>query len=283
MSRIQCARDVTIRNDFAGGDRLVGGAGAALPERGTWVASLVGMPLERPRFRSDAGSWHGRRVGLRSRLWRWVMPIVLAVARTALADDPPDPQHDIMVIPAACAAYWVIPGGDDSPAGWNQALSFAACVQDASIEQVDDPAQLPALVEQLTDRLSAVMPFYFAALERGPGPIQLRAAYQIGMAHLSLLVRARASIVATADPRTSATAAARLRELHARLEPLLARSARVALVSFMVVERAAATHRQLAPDDVTAYMVRSAHQLVIRLRRDWPDAAVRELVLAFPP
>ncbi len=247
----------------------------AHPPHGTQGASLPGMLATQPRSRADACSWHART----ARRWqRWVVLIVVALAGPARADGPPPP--DVVVIPAACAAYWFVPGSEDSPAGWNQALSFAACVQDTSIEQVDDPAQLPALVEELTERLVDVMPFYLAALARGPGPIQLRAAYQIGMVHLSLLVRARASIVPPAALGTGPKAAARHRELHARLEPLLARSARIALLSFMAVERAAAAHPQLAPDEVARSMVRSAHQMAIALRRDWPDAAVRELALA---
>lgn len=217
------------------------------------------------------------------RVRRWVMALVLASTGTALADDKLDPQHDFVIIPARCAAYWFVPGGDDSPAGWNQALSFAACVQDASIEQVDDPAQLPDLVEQLTERLADVMPFYLAALQRGPGAIQVRAAYQIGMANVALLVRARASIMAPPDLRTNAEAAARYRELHARLEPLLGSSARIALTSFIVVEQAVARNRQLAPDAVTTYMVRSAHQMANLLRRGWPDVPIGGLLLAFPP
>lgn len=217
------------------------------------------------------------------RLRRWVMAIILAITGPALADGDSDQRQDVVSIPAECAPYWFVPGGDDSPVGWNQVLSFAACVQDASIEQIEDPDQLPDLVEQLTERLSHVMPFYLAALERGPGPIQVRAAYQIGMAHLALLIRARASLIATADMRTSTKAAARYRELHARLEPLLARSARIALVSFVVVERAVATDRRLAPDAVTAYMVGSARQMANLLRRDWPDEPMREPLLASPP
>ena len=50
------------------------------------------------------------------RVRRWVMPIVLAITGPALADDQPDQQHDIAIIPAECAAYWSIPSGDDSPA-----------------------------------------------------------------------------------------------------------------------------------------------------------------------
>lgn len=216
------------------------------------------------------------------RLWPWVMLIILVISGPARADGDTDLRRDMVVIPAECAPYWFIPGGDDSPAGWNQVLSLAACVQDASIAMVDDPAQLPDLVEQLTDRLILVMPFYFAALERGPGPIQVRAAYQIGMAHLALLTRARASIIAAADMKPGTRAAARYRELHARLEPLLARSARIALVSFVVVERAVAMDRRLAPDPVTAYMVRSAHQMANLLRRDWADEPIREFLLASP-
>lgn len=214
--------------------------------------------------------------------WWRILVILLMITGSTRTDAEPD-RHDVVVIPAECADYWAIPGGASSPAAWNQLLSFAACVQDTSIEEVDDPSQLPELVEQMTRQLADVMPLYLAALERGPAPIRVRAAYQIGAAHVSLLVRARASIVAAPDLFISAQAAARYRELHVRLEPLLERTARIALASFIAVERLAASDRWLARNAGLVPVVRSAHQLAELLRRDWPEPPTRERGPAFPP
>jgi len=47
------------------------------------------------------------------------------------------PSRELVVIPSECAKYWSIPGGVESPAGWNQLLSFAACVQDATVARIE--------------------------------------------------------------------------------------------------------------------------------------------------
>ena len=145
-------------------------------------------------------------------------------------------------------------------------LSFAACIQDASIARIDDPRQLPELVVQFEVALAPAVQLYTAALENGPRPIQLRAAYQIGMSQVALITRARASIVAPPDRATNPASAARYRALVTRLDTFLEKPATLAWTLFVLIDRAVADDPALAPDEVTRYMVRSARTLERTLR-----------------
>lgn len=170
-----------------------------------------------------------------------------AAGSTALPGMPEQEPSLEREIPARCRPFLQVPAdARDDTMGWNQALSFAACLQDDAVARVDRPEQLAPLVDELSRRLAPAMVIYVYALQHGPGPIQVRAAYQIAMAHVALITRARASL---ADPA-----------LDARLEPLLARAKRIAGLSFAVLDRAVAENPALAPDPVTREMVRSARE-----------------------
>jgi hypothetical protein len=166
---------------------------------------------------------------------------------SARADDRPM-SNQLVVVPSECVQYWAIPGGTESPAGWNQVLSFAACVQDATVARIEDVDEIEDLVEELQSALDPAVQIYVAAIEQGPGPVKVRAALQIAMAEAALITRARASIVAPADLRTNGAAAARYRELHERLEPVLEPQAMLACTLVTLVDRAVASDPTLAPD-----------------------------------
>jgi hypothetical protein len=103
-------------------------------------------------------------------LWNAVIGGVLAIALlggSAQADVDGIPG-DLPFVPAACARYWTIPGGLASPAAWNQALSFAACVQDATVMRIDDVDQLTDLVDRLETALAPALQVCLAVTER-PG------------------------------------------------------------------------------------------------------------------
>jgi hypothetical protein len=205
------------------------------------------------------------------------------VAVPAVAEDPPD-SATLIVVPDECGQYWHIPGGTGSPAAWNQALSFAGCMQDSTLSQIDRIDQLPGFVDQLQTALQPALHLYTAAVEGGPGPIQLRAAYQIGMAEVSLVIRARSSI-AVPDFATNAAAAARHRELHDRLEPLLEPAAKAAWMLFTLIDRAVIEDPALATDAVTQNMVRTARELAPLLgprKREPRIEVVPRRVLAGP-
>lgn len=170
-----------------------------------------------------------------------------AAGSTGLPGVPEQEPSFEREIPARCRPFLHVPADvRDDTMGWNQALSFAACLQDNAVARIDRPEQLAPLVDELSRRLAPAMVIYVYALQHGPGPIQVRAAYQIAMAHVALITRARASL---ADPA-----------LDARLEPLLARARRIAGLSFAVLDRSVAENPALAPDPVTREMVRSARQ-----------------------
>jgi hypothetical protein len=193
------------------------------------------------------------------------------------------PSRSFVVIPSECAQYWSIPGGPESPAGWNQVLSFAACIQDATVARIEHADELEDLVDELQLALEPALELYVAAVEQGPGPINIRATLQIAMAEAALITRARASIVSPPDLRTNAGAAARYRNLHERLEPLLEPQARFACMLIAAVDRAVAEEPGLAPDAVTRNLLAFARRVAAMLRRSWSildDFEASELIAA---
>ena len=191
--------------------------------------------------------------------YRWNRRIALAIAlalaspRTAAAQEPGELQ--LVVIPSECTPYLVVPGGARTPMYWNQLLSFAACIQDASIAQIETGADLRAALEELESRLIPSLELYVKAADGGPGDVQLRAAYQVAMTYVALMVRARASIAQVPRLRT---------RLESELEPVK----RAALAVFELVDRVAGEDPAIARDPVTAYMVRSARQVAYLLKKD---------------
>ncbi len=162
-----------------------------------------------------------------------------------------------LLVPAAasagsrddCATIVVVPDSDDLFA-WNQVMTLAACLQDDRVPAVRRADEVQPAVEEMTRALAPTMLIYLEALEHGPMPIQLRAAYQIGTANLALIVRARTAL-AGADPA-----------LRAELEPLLAHAFETAWIAFVAVDHAADDDPGFAPDDVTRTMVRSARAFI---------------------
>lgn len=211
-----------------------------------------------------------------------------ALPGTARAQDAPDAQDALpggfIIIPSECAQYWMVPGGVASPAGWNQFLSFTACMQDASIARIDSVDDVARVVDELQSALQPTLQLYIAAMEQGPGPVKIRAALHTAMAEAALMTRARSSIVAPPDLATNLVAAARYRALHDRLEPELADQARFVCTLVAVVDRAVAGDPGLAPDAITRGMLAQARRIAAVLRRRWliPDDAVLGPRLAGP-
>jgi hypothetical protein len=192
-------------------------------------------------------------------------------------------RHDRPLVPAECARYWLIPDGVTSPAAWNQALSFAACLQDATIARVDDVDRLPDLVDQLEKAFTPALQVYLTVIEDAPGPVKVRATLQIAMAQVALITRARSSIAAPPDLATNPVAYLHYRELHARLEPWLEQPARFACKLITVIDHEVALDPSLVRDVVTRNMVSSAREQAVLLRKVWSipyDEADTRLVLA---
>lgn len=163
-------------------------------------------------------------------------------------------------VPPGCRSY-AAGGVSDVTMAWNQLLSFAGCVQDASVEPIADLAQLPALVDQRYDALAPAIVLYLEAIEHGPVPVQVRAAYAVGLANVALITRLRSSLVAPAE-RSDAAAWMRYRRLHAELEPMLVRALRTAWIAFAVIDRAAEEDPAIAPDPVTRRAVVAARAML---------------------
>jgi hypothetical protein len=218
-------------------------------------------------------------------LWIAVIGGVLAIALLggrAHADVDRNPR-DLAFVPAKCARYWSIPGGMTSPAAWNQALSFAACVQDATVARVDDVDRLPDLVDQLETASTPALQVYLAVIEDAPGPVKVRATLQIAMAQVALITRARSSIAAPPDLATNRASYIHYRELHVRLEPWLEQPARFAYKLITVIDHEVTLDPSLAPDVVTRKMMSSAREQVALLRKLWSiphDEADTHLVIA---
>ena len=205
---------------------------------------------------------------------------VHARASTSTAESPSSTLAvavDVQGLPMECRRYaWVPADARDDALAWNQLLSLAACLQDASITPIADPDELPAVFDAYTRALEVPMMIYLSAVESAPGPIQLRAAYQIAMLHVTLIVRMRRSIVAPADVTTDPDAIRRDRELHADVEELLAPSARIAWRSFALIDRAVDEDPTFAPDPVTQNMVRSARAMLQIMPRPSEDENGRD-------
>lgn len=191
-----------------------------------------------------------------------VIPLLMLSPVAALAQD----VTDLEGVPRECLPYADTSTDIAEVATWNQILSFAACVQDASLEHVDDPEQLPALISRFEVALAPSMALYLAALEHGPTAVQLRAAFQIGMMQVSLITRARESLVAPDDRRDNPRSAASYRELQQQLEPLLQTPGKLAWTLFMTIDQVATEDPSMITDDVTRNMVRASHDMAVSLR-----------------
>lgn len=192
-------------------------------------------------------------------------------------------SRQLVVIPGECVQFVSIPGGGESPAGWNQVLSFAACIQDATTARIEDADELEDFVDELQSALEPALELYVAAVEQGPGPIKVRAALQIAMAEAALITRARSSIPAPSALRSNADAAARHRVLHERLEPLLEPQATFVCLLVAMVDRAVAREPALARDVVTRTLLASALRVAAQLRKSWSipeDVEARALIAA---
>jgi hypothetical protein len=180
-----------------------------------------------------------------------------------------------LTLPPRCAPFAEISVArssdrPDSERAWRQLLSLAACVQDGSLGAAGAPDQLAPMVDDLSLRLAMPMLIYVNALEHADAPIQLRAAFHIGMAYVALSTRARSSIAAPPDPADDASAS-RHGELHARLEPLLAAARRAAWVAFHAIDEAAAADGAFAANAVERNMVCAARQMLPALRDAAPE------------
>lgn len=154
----------------------------------------------------------------------------------------------------------VMPARADAPArpavDWDSLISFASSLQDRRVYHVEDADEVAGLVAKLRDGLVPALRLYSAAVQEGPPPIQLRAAYYIGLAQVNLMTRARTSL-SSSDLRTT-------------LEPLLEPHAELAYFVFTTIHRAADEDPSLTPDVVTRHMARSSRELAAALRHRWP-------------
>lgn len=201
--------------------------------------------------------------------------VILTSANTAVADEADGVQPEpgwLHVVPSECVQYLATSAEAGDPvAGWEQALSFAACIQDGPTSAAGEPEDLDALVEGLARRLEIPMLIYLEAIDRGPAPIQLRAAFHIGMAQIALGTRARSSIAAPPDRDASTPAVLHYRALHRQLEPLLRPMRRAAWVAFAAIDEAAARDPEIAADPVARHMVRLAREMLAGLQDARPE------------
>src|SRR5262245_37638683 len=106
--------------------------------------------------------------------------------------EPERAPHELVVFdpsvtPDECNEYAAIPEDARDPMAFasQQALSFAACMLDTSVARIDEPKALPGMVEELTNNTAPAMMVYLVALEHAPPALQLRVAYQLGVANVA--------------------------------------------------------------------------------------------------
>src|SRR5262249_15870469 len=123
--------------------------------------------------------------------------------------------------------------------------------------------------DNLARALAPSLAIYLQAIEKGPGPVQIRAAYAVGMAYLGLVTRARAAIKAPANLKDE-SAMADYRNKHANLHKLLAPAFKACRMTFLVIVAAAKEDPSIAPDAMTRAIVLKAQQMV-QLLPEIPD------------
>lgn len=133
--------------------------------------------------------------------------------------------------------------------------------------KVDRIDQLADMVNEMDIALAPAIEIYASAVEQGPEHIQVRAALQIAMAEVAMIVRARSSIAAPSNLATDHAAAARYRELHARLEPMLEPTARLICILIARIDQEVTREPSLAADTVTQGILASAREAAMQLRR----------------
>lgn len=185
---------------------------------------------------------------------RLAFALLLTLSGAAHADEPLD-SPELVIVPIECAQYWTIPGGPSSPIAWDTVLSFAACIQDASVFRIEHEEELTAFVQQLQGALHPSLQLYAEVIEHAPDRLKLKAVYFVGLGQVALMTRARRSIVSTT--------------LRAPLEALLEPHAKVAYRFFTAIDQAVTNDPGLASDVVSRYMVRSAREHAASLRTRW--------------
>lgn len=189
----------------------------------------------------------------------WLAAAVALVAATPLAAAADEPDLD--EIPENCRQFGSVPSdARDTQIAWNQVLSLAACMQGTTVLRADGMAAVDGLVGELGSEIAPSLVIYLVAIQDAPGPVQLRAAYHVGLAYVGLITRARSSLPPPdrADPKS----VARYHEMQDRLEDSLVDARRAALVAFTAIDAAVADDPSLAPDETSRYMVRHARQLL---------------------
>jgi hypothetical protein len=157
-------------------------------------------------------------------------------------------------IPPQCRQFASLPADRrDTTLAWNQMLSLAACVRDASTPHVTSVGELAPMVATMFERLAPALLLDLAALQHGPEPVQVRAAYQIGMLYVEAIVRARGAI----DSNTLGA-----RALHLELEELLANARRTARIVFVAIDDAVTENPALDSDPVAHYVIESSRTMM---------------------
>jgi hypothetical protein len=195
----------------------------------------------------------------------------VALLSTTVADaDPSEPPRSdpsklpvwFTVMPDECAPYATMPADAGDVLGWDRLLSLATCIQDASVARVETSEGVAELVAKLDDALTPSLTLNVYAIKHGPDTVKVRAAYQVGMAYVGLITRARSSLVAPRDLDADPKAATRFRELHVELERLLEPARRAAGLAFAAIDQVGSEAPEVANDPVTANMVRSARAVL---------------------
>lgn len=190
----------------------------------------------------------------------------------ASISEPGAPPDWLSAVPPRCAMFSPARGGGDEAHGWRQVLSLAACMQDGAVPPATDPDDPEEMVEALSARLAPPLLVYLHALEHGDAPVQVRAAFQIGMAYVAFSTRVRSALAAPPDLATNRAAEQRYRERRDRLEPLLLPARRAAWISFQAIDEAAAGSSAAPGDEVERNMVCAARGMLPGLADAAPEA-----------
>ena len=194
---------------------------------------------------------------------------LLATSASPSHADDRNADSQLVMIPNQCLQYRSPPASEPEEAVWDRMISFASCIQDASIYSVTRAAMVPALVEKMEEAIMPSFQFYVGVLEHAPEHIKVRAAYALALGEVALITRARMSVQA---PR-----------LRKELEPLLDPHAQLAYVIFSAIDQVAREDPSAATDPVNRAIVRSSRQQAAALRTRWPEETAQELTALASP
>jgi len=216
----------------------------------------------------------------------WTTAALVVVAGSSLASvgTKPEPIADVASVPKSCERWLQVPANTtDETLAWDQRLSLAACRQVFTVDTTSDPAKFRDVIAQIDRGMAPSVAMYRDVVARGDAPeVRILGAYNLGMAYLNTVVRARTAIHVIDGSSGSYGGAAygatldRYQILSRALEPLLITYRLNAVTAFDDVNRMAQENPEAATaNSVMTYVVADAKRQRALLHPEEIDTTTR--------